>query len=58
MNKQIIRKLFQIPSQVGCYLLKDQQKNILYIGKAKNLRQRISQHFKESQNKYLGLIKD
>jgi excinuclease ABC subunit C len=58
MKKQIIHKLSQIPSQVGCYLLKDQQKNILYIGKAKNLRQRISQHFKESQNKYLGLIKD
>jgi excinuclease ABC subunit C len=58
MNKQIVHKLSQIPSQVGCYLLKDQQKNVLYIGKAKNLRQRISQHFKESQNKYLDLIKD
>lgn len=51
-------QLSQIPPQIGCYLLKNQQKNILYIGKAKNLRQRITQHFKESQNKYLGLIKD
>ena len=47
MNKQSIHKLSQIPPQVGCYLLKDQQKNILYIGKAKNLRQRISNILKK-----------
>lgn len=51
-------KLSTIPVQTGCYLLKNQQNRIIYIGKAKNLKQRITQHFKESQSKYLGLIAD
>jgi excinuclease UvrABC nuclease subunit len=58
MNHQNLHQISQIPSQTGCYLLKDQQENILYIGKAKNLRQRIKQHFQAQPNKYLGLIKD
>ena len=54
MNQQL--ELSQIPPQVGCYLLQDQQKKVIYVGKAKNLRQRITRHFQASQSKYLGLI--
>ncbi|CAJ0836413.1 2094_t:CDS:2 [Entrophospora sp. SA101] len=56
MNKQNMLKTPQIPPRVGCYLFQDQQKRIIYVGKAKNLRQRIAHHFQESQSKYLGLI--
>ncbi|KLL04379.1 MAG: excinuclease ABC subunit C [Mycoplasmataceae bacterium CE_OT135] len=56
MNKQNMLKISQIPPRVGCYLFQDQQKRIIYVGKAKNLRQRIAHHFQKSQSKYLGLI--
>ncbi|RHZ37242.1 excinuclease ABC subunit UvrC [endosymbiont GvMRE of Glomus versiforme] len=56
MNQLNVPEISQIPSQVGCYLLQDQQKKVIYVGKAKNLRQRIARHFQESQSKYLGLI--
>ncbi|RHZ37013.1 excinuclease ABC subunit UvrC [endosymbiont GvMRE of Glomus versiforme] len=56
MNQTNKLEIAQIPPQVGCYLLQDQQKKVIYVGKAKNLRQRIARHFQESQSKYLGLI--
>ena len=52
LNKQNIS---QFPAQTGCYLLKDQTQSIIYVGKAKNLRQRIRQHFKANQNKVSGI---
>ncbi|RLG13362.1 MAG: hypothetical protein DRN66_04290 [Candidatus Nanohalarchaeota archaeon] len=33
------------PSLPGVYLMKDSQKNIIYIGKAKNIKKRIQQYF-------------
>ncbi|CAJ0900440.1 13049_t:CDS:2 [Entrophospora sp. SA101] len=57
MNNQNKLKISQIPPQVGCYLFQDRKKRVIYVGKAKNLRQRIVRHLQESQ-KYLGLIAD
>jgi excinuclease ABC subunit C len=34
--------------QPGCYLYRDKQNKILYVGKAKNLRNRVRQYFKVS----------
>ncbi|MCB1116731.1 MAG: excinuclease ABC subunit C, partial [Chlamydiia bacterium] len=38
-------KLEALPKEPGVYLMKDQVGKILYIGKAKNLRQRVKQYF-------------
>ena len=32
----------------GCYIMKDKQHNIIYIGKAKNLRNRVTSYFREA----------
>lgn len=40
-----ISKLETFPTQPGVYLMKNQHGTILYIGKAKNLRQRVKQYF-------------
>ena len=32
----------------GCYIMKDKSSNIIYIGKAKNLRNRVTSYFRES----------
>ncbi len=39
------QKINLFPTQPGVYLMKDASGEILYIGKAKNLRQRVKQYF-------------
>ena len=41
----LAEKLANLPSQPGCYLYRDKQNKILYVGKAKNLRNRIRHYF-------------
>lgn len=43
-------KLGLLPSQSGVYFMKDEEGNILYIGKAKNLRNRVKSYFQNSSN--------
>lgn len=40
-----ISKLELFSTKPGVYLMKDQQSQVIYVGKAKNLRQRIKQYF-------------
>ncbi len=39
-----------IPSNPGIYLMKDSDKKIIYIGKAKNLKNRVKSYFLKNQN--------
>ncbi|HEX9912422.1 MAG TPA: excinuclease ABC subunit UvrC, partial [candidate division Zixibacteria bacterium] len=41
-------RLQNLPSQPGVYLLKDSKSNIIYIGKAKSLKNRVSSYFQKS----------
>ena len=41
----INNKLLLLPDLPGCYLMKNKEKEIIYIGKAKSLKQRVSQYF-------------
>ena len=46
-----------IPDDPGCYLFKDDSGTILYVGKAKNLKKRVSSYFqKQSVNPRLDLL--
>jgi len=38
-------KLSNLPNQPGCYLFRDKKAKIIYVGKAKNLRNRVRQYF-------------
>ncbi len=38
-------KLDNLPQQSGVYLMKDSRKEIIYVGKARNLRNRVRQYF-------------
>src|SRR5512136_2076755 len=38
----------QVPSSPGCYLFRDEKGTILYIGKAKDLKKRVSSYFQRS----------
>jgi excinuclease ABC subunit C len=49
--------LKEIPTKIGVYLFKDKNGNVLYVGKAVNLRERIRNHLKSSNPKIIELIK-
>ena len=42
--------LRQIPRQPGCYLFSDEGGRIIYVGKAKELRRRVSSYFRRSDH--------
>jgi len=50
MNDKIKNKLAFLPDQPGCYLMKDRQGTIIYVGKAKVLKNRVRSYFTGSHN--------
>ncbi len=50
MNQQIKNKLALLPDQPGCYLMKDRQGTIIYVGKAKVLKNRVRSYFTGSHD--------
>jgi excinuclease ABC subunit C len=44
----LANKLSQLPQDSGVYLMKDKKGTIIYVGKAKNLKNRVSSYFQSS----------
>lgn len=51
MNKRLEKKLKNLPTSPGVYFHKDAGGEIIYIGKAANLRNRVRQYFQKSRNR-------
>ena len=49
-NKLIQSKLELLPTSPGCYIHKDKNGTIIYVGKAKNLRNRVRSYFRGSHD--------
>ncbi|MCL6573480.1 MAG: excinuclease ABC subunit UvrC [Bacillus sp. (in: Bacteria)] len=57
MNEIIKQKLTLLPDLPGCYLMKDRQGTIIYVGKAKVLKNRVRSYFTGSHDgKTLRLV--
>ncbi len=55
----IDQKLSLVPHQPGCYLMKDKNGIIIYVGKSKNLKNRLTSYFKSSHTgKTAMLVRD
>ena len=50
MNERIKEDINLLPEKPGCYQMYDINDEIIYIGKAKNLKKRVSQYFLRSQS--------
>src|SRR5205807_8704832 len=47
LSEELRRKLESLPTQPGCYIMKDRAGAVVYVGKAVNLRARVAQYFQE-----------
>ncbi len=45
MNPVLKEKIGRLPREPGCYLMKDAKGRIIYVGKAKSLKSRVSSYF-------------
>ena len=49
LSEKLKRQIALLPDAPGVYLMKDEKDTIIYIGKAKNLKKRVSQYFLRPQ---------
>ena len=59
-SEHLEHKLALLPDKPGCYLMKNINDQIIYVGKAKNLKNRVRSYFKSSHTgkvaKKMGLV--
>ena len=48
MNSVIREKLSRLPDKPGCYIMRDRNGRIIYVGKAVSLRRRVQSYFRAS----------
>ncbi|MCM4161050.1 exonuclease [Antarcticibacterium flavum] len=51
MNNKLVRILDDLPSITGVYYLHNEEGEIIFIGKSKNIRKRVNQHFTNDHRK-------
>lgn len=56
MNEELKQKIKDLPDSPGVYIMKDDRGNILYIGKARVLKNRVRQYFNSPKNKTTKVI--
>ena len=56
MNLTLQKKLELLPDNPGCYLYKDNIGEIIYVGKAKNLKNRVKSYFTGTHNKKTQIL--
>src|SRR5205085_7054758 len=54
MLRELNKIITKIPSQTGCYLFKDKTGAVIYVGKAQNLKKRVSSYFPSSPDNYFS----
>ncbi len=50
MNEKLQTKLKTLPDDPGVYLMHNAQGDVIYVGKAKNLKNRVRQYFQSNKN--------
>ena len=53
-------KIKRLPNNPGVYIMKDKDANVIYVGKAINLKKRVSQYFlrKQEHIKVQNMVKN
>lgn len=45
LNKILLQKIDSAPKSPGCYIYRNKKQNVIYVGKAKNLKNRVKSYF-------------
>ena len=53
---ELKQQITHFPHSPGCYLFKDAAGLVLYVGKAKDLRKRVSQYFGQDKRPQLPFL--
>ena len=53
----IKEELKKLPDKPGVYLMKDNHEEIIYVGKARVLKNRVRQYFQSGKNKSAKILK-
>lgn len=56
-EKELRKKAMALPLQPGVYIMKNKDRKIIYIGKAKKLKNRVSSYFGSHSNHSLKVIR-
>ncbi|MGI6308161.1 MAG: GIY-YIG nuclease family protein [Dethiobacteria bacterium] len=51
LKESVAAKTLELPHEPGVYLFKDQKGEVIYVGKALDLRQRVRSYFQKSAQK-------
>lgn len=58
LDTKLVQILDELPSVTGVYYLHNQQGEIIYIGKSKNIRKRVNQHFTNDHHRSKQIQKE
>lgn len=56
-RSQWLTRAHELPTAPGVYVMKGEGDEVIYVGKAKNLRSRVSQYFQEGTSDYRAFIR-
>jgi excinuclease ABC subunit C len=55
-EEELRARLDTLPTSPGCYLFKNKKGVVVYVGKARSLRQRVRQYFQANSSDYRYFI--
>ena len=51
-QEELLEKANSLPLCPGVYIMRDKNAKIIYVGKSRKLKNRVSQYFQQSKKKY------